>query len=176
MTADDATDYRIKRSLDSRSWSQIATLPADSTSFSDSGLAFETIFHYRVSASNSAGATTSEPASATTDTAPPAVHASDLDGSSSGKKRWSAIATVSVQDASGSSVAGAIVYGSCSTGQSGSCTTDSSGSCTIQQGGLRDASVDFTVTDIESASVYDPSANSDPDGDSDCTNISIAST
>ena len=50
---DNATDesaYRIERSPDGLTWAEIVTLPADSTSYSDSGLVCGTSYTYRVRA------------------------------------------------------------------------------------------------------------------------------
>jgi len=62
--------FIVKRSLDGVSWSQVADLPADSTSYSDSGLAGDTTYYYRVSAYNLNGTSGSTTASATTPPAP----------------------------------------------------------------------------------------------------------
>jgi hypothetical protein len=71
-TSDDETNYRIERRIGPDSYSTIATLAADSTSYSDTGLASGTTYEYRVTAFN-AEAETSASASATTDAAPPAA-------------------------------------------------------------------------------------------------------
>ena len=74
---DNATDesaYVVERSLDgSTDWSQLtSTLPADSTSYSDTGLSGSTTYHYRVKATNAAGDSGySNTASATTKAAAP---------------------------------------------------------------------------------------------------------
>jgi hypothetical protein len=63
--------YRIERSPDGERFTLIATLAADSTGFSDSGLAAETGYFYRVSAFNGNGvAEPSNQAWATTEPAP----------------------------------------------------------------------------------------------------------
>ena len=75
--ADNATDesaYVVERSLDgSTDWTQVtSTLPADSTSYSDTGLSGSTTYHYRVKATNAAGDSGySNTASATTKAAGP---------------------------------------------------------------------------------------------------------
>ena len=53
--ANDETGFFVERSLDSSSWSQIATLGANVTAFSDDGLDPITLYYYRVRAYNSAG-------------------------------------------------------------------------------------------------------------------------
>jgi subtilisin family serine protease len=52
------TGFRIERSTDGRSWSQIATVGADVTSFSSTGLKKNTTYHFRVRAYNGAGNST----------------------------------------------------------------------------------------------------------------------
>jgi subtilisin family serine protease len=106
-----------------------------------------------------------------------AVHLSDLDGSKalSGKKFWKATVTVEVKNASGALVAGALVAGSFSSG-SGSCTTGSNGRCSITSGNINQntASTTFMVTGATGTGLsYDASANTDPDGDSNGTSITV---
>jgi hypothetical protein len=54
-TSDDETSFKVERSPDGTTWSQIASLNANTTSFADAGLACGTTFHYRVRAANAAG-------------------------------------------------------------------------------------------------------------------------
>jgi hypothetical protein len=74
---DNATDesaYVVERSLDgSTDWSQLGSaLPADSTTYSDTGLSASTTYHYRIKATNAIGDSGySNTASATTKVAPP---------------------------------------------------------------------------------------------------------
>lgn len=51
----DETSFEVRRSLDNSSWTIIATLAANATSFSDSGLNADTLYYYGVRAGNSAG-------------------------------------------------------------------------------------------------------------------------
>ena len=71
---DQATDedsYQIERSTDQSDWATIATLASNSENYSDSGLTAETIYYYRVRASNVAGDSAwSNEASTTTDSLP----------------------------------------------------------------------------------------------------------
>lgn len=118
-----------------------------------------------------------------TPTPPPAAttsHISDLDGTSFwvNSRRWKATITITVLDDLGSPVANATVDGDWSGGISGSasCTTDSSGSCSITSDKIRKkkADVTFTVTNISHATLsYNAAANSDPDGDSNGTVITV---
>nr|MBA2452327.1 carbohydrate-binding protein [Chloroflexia bacterium] len=70
--ADNETNVVVERSFDQTNWSVLATLPADSSSHSDSSVRVNTTYFYRVVATNSAGSSApSDPASATTATALP---------------------------------------------------------------------------------------------------------
>ncbi|MDP8929881.1 MAG: Ig-like domain-containing protein [Actinomycetota bacterium] len=120
--------------------------------------------------------------SVTVDNATPAtMHVGDLDGASSSQGRtWTAHVTILVVAADGNPVDGAAVSGSWTGSSSGdttsNCTTDTSGICTIELAGIHkhDGSVDLTVTDISHTRLdYDPTANTDPDGDSDGTTITV---
>lgn len=53
--ANNEANYRVERSLDGSAWTEIATLPANTVSFSSTGLNGSTPYSYRVRASNSAG-------------------------------------------------------------------------------------------------------------------------
>ena len=72
--AGNETGYRVERSPDGASgWTTVATLAANTTSRSDSGLAASTPYYYRVAAFNSAGDSAFATANATTQ-APPAFY------------------------------------------------------------------------------------------------------
>ncbi len=107
------------------------------------------------------------------------LHIGDLDGSSTAiSNRWRATVTAMVVDAAGAPVANATVSGDWSVGYtgSGSCVTDSTGGCSVISGNIngRRARTVFTVTDVAHASLsYDPLSNTDPDGDSDGTTITV---
>ncbi len=125
-------------------------------------------------------ATPIPPTATSTPDASATMHISDLDGSSSlnGRKRWDATVTIYVADSSGTAVSGASVTGTW-TQASGSvtCTTDSNGMCDV--GLIRihsnTTNVTFTVTNATHASLtYAPGDNSDPDGDSDGTTITVS--
>jgi lysophospholipase L1-like esterase len=51
------TNFRIQRSVDSTSWADIATVPANATSYQNVGLTATTRYYYRVSATISIGST-----------------------------------------------------------------------------------------------------------------------
>ena len=107
------------------------------------------------------------------------VHVGDLDGAgSTAGNRWDATVTIEAVDSAGSPVANATVAGSWSGGQTGtaSCVTAADGRCSVAASNLhkRESSVTFTVDDVTHGTLgYDASANSDPDGDSDGTSISV---
>ena len=52
----DETSFNIERSPDGANWTQIATLGADATNYSDNGLNPDTTYYYQVQAANSSGA------------------------------------------------------------------------------------------------------------------------
>ncbi|MGH7556339.1 MAG: hypothetical protein ACREMD_00875 [Gemmatimonadota bacterium] len=107
------------------------------------------------------------------------MHVGDLDGSSSSQgQRWTATVAIQVHDDAHGNVSGATVSGQFSNGTRGkrSCTTDAGGSCSVERSRIRNTgnSVTFTVDDVTHASQsYEPSANHDPDGDSDGTSINV---
>jgi M6 family metalloprotease-like protein len=70
--ADSENGFRVERASDGVSFSEIATLPADSTAYSDNGLTPNTTYSYRVRAFNAVGNSAySNTAAATTDPPPP---------------------------------------------------------------------------------------------------------
>lgn len=119
--------------------------------------------------------TTPPPPTATP--APAQIHISDLDGiSSHHHNMWDAIVQVEVRDAEGITVDQAVVSGTWSTGEGGQCTTGVYGVCSFYLRDLRNkvGSVTFTVNDVQRTySIYQPSANTDPDGDSNGTQITV---
>ena len=140
-----------------------------------------------------AGATsplpTPEPVTPTPTSPPPTptptpagtMHVADLDATAdSAGRTWTASVTIHVATASGDPLADASVRGIWTrngTGiGTGTCTTDGSGACTISHDGIRkrNKTVTFQVDRITHAThTYDPTANTDPDGDSDGTRITV---
>jgi hypothetical protein len=109
------------------------------------------------------------------------LHVADLDGSATanGRRFWRAGVTVLVQDAGHGPVANVTVAGRWSRGYSGSaqCVTSASGTCTLSTGSISrlTRSATFTITNLTgSGYTYTPSANTDPDGDSDGTTIVVS--
>ncbi len=86
--ADNETDFVLERSLSmGRGFAAIATLPANTTTYSDSGLSSLTTYYYRVQASNAVGISAwSNVASATTtsSSAPPPAAPSNLVATAAG--------------------------------------------------------------------------------------------
>jgi subtilisin len=106
------------------------------------------------------------------------ISVSDLDGvANSSGRDWSATVTVKVSDNTGAAVSGASVSGDFSNGAgSGSCVTGTDGTCTIPSDRIRKGgnnSMTFTVMSVSGNLTYDPNGNSDPDGDSNGTSITI---
>lgn len=114
-------------------------------------------------------------------TAPAAsMHVGDLDSNYSRFWFWASATVIArVQTSTGDNLANATVIGSFIQGswiKQLSCTTGSAGVCTIASGTLPSgfAGVSFRVDAVTHATLsYDPTANRDPDGDSDGTTITI---
>ncbi|NIM95904.1 MAG: hypothetical protein GTO18_19570 [Anaerolineales bacterium] len=107
------------------------------------------------------------------------MHIGDLDGSSAvRKKSWKATVTITIHDADHKVVADATVTGIWNDGDLGeaTCITSRKGKCKVSLSGIEigTGTVEFTVTNVtHSTWIYLSSANHDPDGDSDGTNIII---
>jgi serine protease AprX len=103
------------------------------------------------------------------------MHVADLDGENvSTGRTWMAVVTVTVVDGGGNGVSSATVRGVWKDGTSGVCTTDGAGICSVELGDLRRKSITFTVNSITHASLtYDPGSNTDADGDSSGTVITV---
>jgi serine protease len=69
--ADNESGFSIERSEDGSSWAEAGTTSANITTFTDTGLSATTLYHYRVSAFNSAGSSGSVETTVTTPDAPP---------------------------------------------------------------------------------------------------------
>jgi subtilisin family serine protease len=107
------------------------------------------------------------------------THVADLDGRSGpySSSRWRADVTITVRDNLDQPVANATVRGNWSRGNGGttSCITGSAGTCSVWRTiANSQTSVSWTVTGITHSSLtYDPTANRDPDGDSNGTTITV---
>ena len=108
------------------------------------------------------------------------MHVADLDAISTpaSRGRWNVTVTIRVVDDLKNPVAGVTVMGDWSSGGSGSATTDANGFAVIQLDNINKKiqSVTFTVTSLvklNSGLTYNEDDNTDPDGDSDGTMITI---
>jgi serine protease AprX len=109
-------------------------------------------------------------------TAPTSMHVSDLDGTGAVFWFWwRATVTIAVSDDQGHAVAGATVLGTWSPGGGASCVTGALGRCSVTVTlRRREHSTQWTVTGVTHASLtYQPGANTDPDGDSNGTAITV---
>ena len=119
------------------------------------------------------------PTSTPTPAGTPALHIADLDGSSTSQgSTWTAKVNIMVTNSGGAAAADSTINGTWSDGASGpsACTTDASGWCTVSHSSISKGrkSVSFTVDDVTHATlVFDPTANVDPDGDSNGTAIMV---
>lgn len=106
------------------------------------------------------------------------MHISDLDGTANPEHNtWTALVQVEVSQANGNTIDQAVVSGTWSTGETSQCTTGVYGVCGVRLSGLpkKIGNVTFTVSNVQrNQGIYDPSANSDPDGDSNGTQITVA--
>ena len=107
------------------------------------------------------------------------MHVGDLDARAElkGKSgRWEVFVTVTVHDDTDAPLGGVTVNGTFSGAASGavSGTTGADGSVAFATGTLSGGTtVSFTVTELAGTLAYDPTANHDPDGDSDGTTITV---
>jgi len=106
------------------------------------------------------------------------LHIADLDGTAASSWfTWTARVTAKVVDQNGMPVSNATVSGSwSSTNGAGSCTTASDGRCTLSSATTSrwTSRVAFTVSGITASGyTYDAGLNTDPDGDSNGTSITI---
>jgi hypothetical protein len=107
-------------------------------------------------------------------------HIGDLDNATtapSSLRKWQPTVVATVLDSTGKAVAAATVSGTFShhTGTL-TCTTAADGTCTLGNFSLNGSTSTtvFTVTGVEKpSSTYAPKANSDPDGDSNGTSITV---
>ena len=104
------------------------------------------------------------------------IFVGDLDASTSNfGSTWGGNVTIYVQDDTGAAASGATVTGDFSNLSGVSCTTDTNGLCTVSSATQRknNGSMTFTVTGVSGSLAYDSTQNSDPDGDSNGTTITI---
>jgi serine protease AprX len=109
---------------------------------------------------------------------PPTMHVGDLDRSSVtlSATRWRARATIRVHSSTETLLPGVVVRGRWGQSGSVSCTTNAAGTCTVKRDLKRARlSIVFAVLGLSDggAHAYLPSANHDPDGDSNGTKITV---
>jgi serine protease len=123
------------------------------------------------------GATGTRSENVTIQTVNNTLHVSDLDGV--GRRLflgfWEARITIRIADTLNRQVSNARVTGLFNDGASlFQCTTNASGSCTVAGYQLNLSCLTFTVTNVTHATLkYQPALNSDPDGDSNGTQITV---
>ena len=101
----------------------------------------------------------------------------DLDASKTlAKASWKATFTITIKDANGAAVSGAVVNGTVNGSTNVSCTTGTNGQCSVTASAKNTvASISYSVTNVTATGyTYNAAGNSDPDGDSNGTSISIA--
>ena len=110
-------------------------------------------------------------------TTSPTLRVADLDATKSKKgSKWVAIITIKVVGSSGATVSGVKVTGTWSGAKTGTttCTTPTTGTCQVVASNMSGASVTFNTTSLaKTGYTYNASANSDPEGDSDGTSITV---
>ena len=135
-------------------------------------------------ASDTAGQTGSATISVTVDNSGGAgagsttMHVGDLDGTATSiKNEWWATVSVIIFDAAGTPVADAKVDPTWTTlGSVATCTTDATGTCTVTSPRVRKStdSLPFQVDAVSHGTLsYAPAGNTDPDGDSTGTTITV---
>ena len=136
-------------------------------------------------ATDTAGQTSTDSASVTVDNTDnsdgtaTSMHVRDLDGTTQAQKnQWTATVVTTVFDNTGAPVAGTTVQGTWSTdGMTGSCETATDGTCALSSPSMpkTTTSTSFTVNSLThpTALTYDATSNTDPDGDSDGTTITV---
>jgi serine protease AprX len=104
------------------------------------------------------------------------MHVGDLDGTATrtANSRWTATMTIGVHDADHAALGGVVVSASWQGGASATCTTGASGACWVSRQFQNSRTiVSLTVSNLSKAGyAYQPSANHDPDGDSNGITIS----
>jgi hypothetical protein len=161
--------FHVERSEDGATWAEIDSVAAGVAAYSDTGLAAETTYYYRVRAYNGSGQSAPSNVAASTTLPLPAnatLHVAALQGHSmwADASRWQASVLITVHDGGDLPIASATVSGTWSDGASGSnsCVTDTDGRCSIGQDNIKGnvVGVTFTISDIAREGYdYDPAAN-----------------
>ena len=152
-----------------------------SSNYSDTGLTNGTNYCYQVTALDAAGneSAKSSQACATPVGAARAVHVTDIDGAGTRKGKssnWEVAVTVTIRDAADAAVSGATVSGNWSGGLAGAASgvTAGNGMVTLRGSKVAGTSVTFAVSNVTGAGLaYNPAANTDTDGTSNGTTITV---
>jgi len=159
--------FSIERSPDSSNWAQIASVGANVTDYSDTGLEPDTTYYYRVLSYNTSGNSDySETASATTfaGSTTYSMHVGELVGSGIPvRSKWEATVTITVHNEYHGALEGVLVTGTWSYGGEATCTTNAVGKCSVINYNLKVSSINFEVTNLAlNGYIYLPEANHDP--------------
>jgi hypothetical protein len=165
----DEDGFDIERSTDGINFTFLGSVGADIVAFSDNGLSASTTYYYQVSSYNTAGnSAPSNVANATTQSSGGGVimHVENITvvREALNGRRFQAVATITINDNSGSAVAGATVTGDFtgSTSSTASGTTNSSGQVSLNSSATKNPSGEwcFEVTDVSLAgATYNSAAN-----------------
>lgn len=176
--ATDETGYKIERSLNNSTWTQIATAAANVRAYSDTGLSTGVQYYYRVRATNAVGDSGYSNTSSATTVAQPTIHVGNLSATSRlVGSVWSATVTVTVHNANESPMASVAVAGQFSNGSNFTCTTGRTGQCQVVLSNIsrNTASVTYTVQNVTLPQyLYRATDNHDPDGNSNGTVITVS--
>jgi hypothetical protein len=161
--------FEIERSPDGSAWVWLATVGANVTSYPDTGLDPETTYYYRTRAFNGAGYSDySNVDSATTFAAPGTVHVSNIEMGYQqlNKRKYLALANVSIQDQNGGAVQGANVRAEWTLPngkkRSQERTTDAAGVAAFSYRASPGQTYQICVTDvIKTGWLYDPGQNAE---------------
>lgn len=179
----DLAGYNVYRSTTSGDYGDAIATGVTSSDYTDTELTNGTEYFYVVTAVDTSGNESAESNEASAQPEESSnMHVGDLDGNAvNNRSLWHAEVSIRVVDAAGQAVGDATVTGDWSLSTDGAgkttCTTDSAGLCTVRSDTFMKStgSVTWTVTDLSHGTLtYDSSANTDPDGDSDGTSITVS--
>ena len=163
--ANNESGFRIERGPDGVSFAEIATVGANVTSYSNTGLTANTTYYYRVRAYNSAGNSSySNVANATTLSGPATMHVDNvLLSFTTVRNKYKVTGTVTIKDANGNAVGSATVYARWTyppnKTKNATATTNSSGVTTFSiQAGAGVYSLCVTSV-VKAGYVFEPGAN-----------------
>lgn len=185
--SDNETGFKVEKDV-AGTWTQIATVGAGVTTYTDSGLSAGMAYSYRVRATNAVGDSAYSNVATGATQVQATVHVGDLDGTKSAtKKAWTAGATVLVHTAGEAIVPSAVVTIGYTKYDAGggvvgsgtlSATTTTRGIATVSLKSLSLTGVArmvFTVSNItKSGYLYTRALNHDIDFGTDGTTVTVA--